>query len=409
MKENRQIRYGDGYINIRHTKSGQPRAQARWSERHPLKGTVWRAKTFPGTSEREAVERAQDHLRAIGRLKDRGEFVPEVQITLTEAMLSLAEQRLEHGRWSPGTYASNKILVRRIVEPDLGRHQVTRITPRMMQAWVDRLVRTYLSGSTIANVVSLVRATLNQLVQQGVINTNPATHLEVGKKSRQREDSWTLEQVQAIVTATASNPKMRAFYLLGFSTGMRPGELRALRWPDIDINAATVTVRSSIAKDANQVEYVSPKTKSRKERILAIGTTVIDALSAWKAKQNQLRLQSGEWLDTIVFDRGDGRFTPAATMLKAHYQVLDTAGLPKEARYPMHVIRHTYATLEAAANTHPSVVQMRMGHATPEFTLRRYTHPTTDMQKAAAELMAQQLLSPPADATTSGKESSISG
>ncbi len=396
-KTNRELRWGDGYVTIRENKDGSFSAQARWKERHPVRGVVWRSHSVRDWNEDTAHDAALDYLRTKSRRKRKGDDFVESSITISDAVRYMAERRLDQERWSEGTYATNMVIIERIIDPVLGKQRATRMKPAALQGWVDSLVKAKVGGSTVSQAVSILRNTFRQLVQQGVIAANPVDSIEIATRTNARDASWSIVEVRSLIAATQSDLRMQAFYILGFSTGMRPGEISALRWSDIDWEAGSVRCQRTIKKDRDQRPYVGTSTKTGAGRVIAIGQPVLDALKAWKVRQNEIRLASTEWKDTIIFDRGNGEFTPPTSLLKQHYKVVRNAGVSK---HPPHVIRHTYASLAAAANTPPAIVQARLGHSSPEFTLRHYTHTSIEMQKGAADSIARQLLNDDSDTTT---------
>src|SRR5690606_18801421 len=274
---------------------------------------------------------------------------------------------------------TNRGIIEGHIAPTIGHQLVTRITHRQIQLWIDGMLDRKLSVSFTANALSLVRGALTDLQRLGVIGTNPALGVTVGKRGPGRTATWTLEQVQQLLRTAEPDPHLYARYLLALETGMRPGELRALRGADIDLDAGVRRCQHTMTRDERHVQVIGTTTKTGRTRIIALSRAAVDALRRWRTKQKEHQLAAVTWYpDDIVFDRGDGRFLPDSTFQDQHRRLVKRAGIP-----PLnpHGMRHTYATLELEAGTNPGIVRERVGHATVAMTLDRYSHVSRALQQ----------------------------
>ncbi len=374
----RDIRWGDGYVTERLLKSGDRVFQARWKEPHPTRGIIWRSKNF------RDEDLAYDHLREVGRKKRKGTYAPESTMTLSEAVVEYAESRLELKRWTQNTYVTNKVFMQRLIDPQIGTLRVTRLTAQALQRWADDLTKEK-SPTTVRSTLSIIRGALRRQLRFGVIQSNPADYIEVRARDTEEAVPWSVDEIRRILAHTEQDDMMHLFYLIGFGTGMRPGELRALRWGDIDWDRSLVNVQRTITKDTEGKEIVGTTTKTGKSREIVIGAALVDALRKWKSIQNERRLMAREWLDTMVFDRGDGRFLPATTLTRKHNAVIAAAGVLKAGP---HNIRHTTQTLEDEFGTSLGVSKARRGHARTE-TTSRYTHAQIAAQANVADHLSE--------------------
>lgn len=393
--KNRDIRWGDGYIQTKTLASGSERYYARWREPDPIRGSVLRSRGF------DTETAARQFLQANSDARREGSYETESTITLSEAVSQLAEVRLEQGKWAPNTYQTNKIFQKNLIDPQLGKIRVTRLRPKQVQDWADALSKNR-SASTVRSTLSIVRGALRRMMQLGVIAQNPAEPAEVRERTRGRTSSWSLEEVHKILEASESDPLMHVFYLIGFNTGMRPGEIRALRWEDVDWETNAITCARTITKDERGREIVGETTKTGRSRVIVVGQAIADKLSAWKARQNERRLLHVDWKDTMIIDRGNGEFLPGTTLISRHNATFQKIDVP---RYPPHVMRHTATTLEDESGASAGVTQARLGHASGAMTAR-YRHTQIQAQKATAEHMAQLLLNDDSDTTTSEETAS---
>jgi integrase len=174
------------------------------------------------------------------------------------------------------------------------------------------------------------------------------------------------------------------FFATLLYTGLRRGELLALRWRYLDLAESRLMVVESAEKLDNG-EYIikEPKT-SNSIRAVTLPTSLVELLKTYRADQELLRVQLGITLepDDFVFIRPDGTpINPNAVTL-AFKRIISKAGL-KDIR--VHDLRHTHATLMLLAGVHPKVVSERLGHANISITLNTYSHVLPGMQEEAAE------------------------
>jgi integrase len=166
-----------------------------------------------------------------------------------------------------------------------------------------------------------------------------------------------------------------------------PGELLALRWRDVDLERATLTVRFALQEEAEHYIFAEPKT-AYSRRTIALSATAVEALRQHRVRQNEERLQLGPAWDTsvdLIFPNSiGGIMLPHHLAHRTFKQHLRHAGLPN---IRFHDLRHTAATLLLSRGVHPKVVSEMHGHADIAITLRVYAHVTPHMQPAAADVM----------------------
>lgn len=403
------LRWGEGFVDTRTTKSGETRFVARWPEMDGLRKT-WRGKTF------RTEDEAEDHLRSIARRKRDGAYTPESRITVSELVAMYMERK--KFEWSPNTYATMKVFERRTIIPYLGDERVTTLTKLKLQQWLDTLAKSGrrsrsgkvsggLSRSVIANTRSLLMAALEDAVDLEIISANPASRTKAGGTRTLQRPVWSDEQAARMVASVTDNPWLCAFYGLALATGMRAGELRALRWQDVDLDAGLIAVRSTITRNEHDQEVRGDNTKTKVSRQIPIEDVVVTILRKHRQDQMTRRMQHPAWhADDIVFDRGDGRFIPQDTLQVRHRRAVEAAGLP---HIRLHDLRHTHASLQADAGVNPKIVMETLGHASLEMTLERYTHPTSAAQRRAVGEITRRLFAIDPDTTTSDEDEAVTG
>jgi integrase len=174
----------------------------------------------------------------------------------------------------------------------------------------------------------------------------------------------------------------KPFFLFLF-TGLRRNEALALRWTDIDLLGAQLSVNRTMQFIHNQVSFKPPKTKTSR-RSIALTPATCTVLRLHREKQNMIRQQTGLEPVTdndLVFCQYEGNPYLPNSITHAWIKLTRRCGL---GGIRLHDARHTHASLLLKQGIHPKVVQERLGHAGIAITLDLYSHTVKGMQKAAA-------------------------
>jgi integrase len=204
---------------------------------------------------------------------------------------------------------------------------------------------------------------------------------------------WDHEQLAAFLAWSRDNSGLHAAWRALAYTGMRRGELLALRWRDVNLEAGTITVRRSAGVIRNAGEGASIEegpTKTDRPRVVDLDPGTVAALRAWKRERGELALALARD-DALAFGDLEGgyrhpeRFSRlwSQTLVRAISQGVDVSGIR------LHDLRHTHATLLLRAGEPVHVVSQRLGHASPTITMTVYAHALPGDQKRAASRFAE--------------------
>lgn len=374
-KHNHAVRRGDGSIEERLTQSGEPRFLARWHN-----GEKVVSKTF------RTLDAAEAHLQDIGQRKRTGRYVPDEDWTVAEVV----QDYIDHGRdrWKSNTVATYTTILNNVIAPTIGREKVVDLTARQCQHWINSLRRDY-SPARIELIRAVITGALKEAVRLDVIRANPMADVRMPKKSRPERQLWTPEEAKRVLAASEPDPQLHAFYRVALTTGMRPGEIRALMWGDIDLDAGKITVRRSVTRAENYRPIVGDSTKTGKTRTVGIPPRTVAALKRYRASQAERRLRTEHWAKTdLVFDRGDGHVMAQQTFARRHERIIELAGVP---HVSPHGMRHVAATLLLEAGVDVKVVSDTLGHSTTTTTRDIYQHVTERLQRTAADTLGALL------------------
>ena len=171
---------------------------------------------------------------------------------------------------------------------------------------------------------------------------------------------------------------------------MRQGEMLALRWQDVDMENAVVSVRRTLTRNGGKVAFGEPKTK-KSRRSIRLTPQAVEALRSHLERQlRDMEILGDRYQDQgLVFttDTG-GPINPSNLRQRSLAALLKRAGL-RHMRF--HDLRHTCATLLLSRGVHPKFVQELLGHATIAITLDTYSHVVPSMGDATAKAMEDAL------------------
>ena len=178
-----------------------------------------------------------------------------------------------------------------------------------------------------------------------------------------------------------SGERLEALYLLAVTLGLRRGEVLALKWTDVDLDAGVVHVRASLQRVNGSLQLSEPKTR-KSRRQLPMLEFVAKALRLHRMRQFEARLLVGpEWRDAgFVFTSGIGTPVDPANLLDDFKRILKKAGLPS---IRFHDLRHSAASMLLALNVHPRVVMELLGHSQISLTMNTYSHVVPDLLREA--------------------------
>jgi integrase len=285
---------------------------------------------------------------------------------------------------SEGTYQRYERTYRNHLVPFFAQLRLRELTAVHLRAFKARKIEEGLNPNTVGVMQGVLSTALNQAVDDGLIPSNPASRVKKAA-TRGRAPMRSLSQEEASrLLGAAVGTRDEALITLALRTGMRQGELAALRWEDIDLAVkASVTVRRSA--DTRTKTRVST-TKTGKERNIRIGPRTAEVLKAHRARQLEERMAARYWADPgLVFPNTKGKIRRRDSVMRSLRRFLERAGLPAEVRF--HDLRHTAGTLALRQGVPLHTVSKMLGHADPAMTLRRYAHVLEDMREDAAQAM----------------------
>lgn len=279
----------------------------------------------------------------------------------------------QHGRVKTSTYTYYESRVRHHLRPRFGAMKLDRLTPATVQRVYARMADDGCSASIIASTHRILHSALTLAERQGSIQRNVASLVSPPRYTYPEAAVWTAEDAARFLAWCDTAPMYGPLCALALYTGLRQGELLALRWRDVDLDAAALRVVSASYRGV----ITTPKTAASR-RAVALSPACVAVLS----RHHALRAASNRvGPEDLLFSRPDGRVLSFVTVRKQFISGCAVAGVPP---IRFHGLRHTHATLMLAAGVHPKVVQERLGHSSITVTMDRYSHHVSGLQAPAA-------------------------
>ena len=294
----------------------------------------------------------------------------------------VADSTLAYSTWVAQTH----------VLPRVGKVRLSKVSADVIERILNDLEAEGVGSATRRNVFKLLRQVLGAAVKRGKLPANPCAQVEAPKAEESEARALSPDEVERILVAAEGTP-YEALWVLLLTTGMRFGEVAGLTWGAVDLDAGIVRIvqaqreyydPSKPKGERHRIEIAAPKT-DRARRSLHIGEYCIRLL------RQHRELSSASPMPHVRVFRGEGgQPLRRSNITRRHWQpLLERAGVSP---MTIHGLRHTSATAGLRANVPMAVVSARLGHATPEFTMRRYQHETLRDDFAAAEELEAVLI-----------------
>jgi integrase len=252
---------------------------------------------------------------------------------------------------------------------DIGRQDV--------QQWVADRFKRQLGWQTVRNAWTLLSGILETAVEYGYLSTNPARGVKFPEKELKEAPALIIGEAFVKLLGRLDEPYCTMVKLIAV-TGMRIGELLAVRWRSLELDSGTLSVRESVYEG----KFQSPKTpKSR--RTIPLGPQAISWLREHRFRATHTAS------DDLVFGNRNGRPLRESKLLRNILQpAAKDAGL---SRLTWHQFRHIHSSLLNDLGVPVKIAQEQLGHSSISTTLNIYTHVVDASHRKAIEALELEL------------------
>lgn len=280
----------------------------------------------------------------------------------------------------------------------LGNLKMPHITRNILQDAFDKLSDKY-SYETNKGNLATCRLIFKKAVEMEVIRKNPSEYVRLKRKQRtideqdglpkylEKEELAHFLEMSRIV-GLEGDPLI--FSVLAYS-GMRIGEMLALKWSDVNFDDCTVSITKTYVNPNNNNEYYlsAPKTK-KSSRTIVLDETVMNDIRKHLHAQNKLKmLLRDTWKDEgFIFNKNDSSEPMTFQIIRHRMKRLLRLSKLNEELSP-HSLRHTHTSLMAEAGVPLELIMERLGHADDQMTRNVYLHVTKEAKKEASDKFSE--------------------
>ncbi len=298
----------------------------------------------------------------------------------------------------PTTWDGYGKWIKNHIKPELGGVLLRELQPSQIQKFYNRKLTEKplngrgetLSAKSIKQMHIIINQCLKQAVFEGKIIRNPATATKPPKWEETEATFLNEKQISSSIK-NISDDRWYPAFLTVLGTGLRLGELCALRWPNTDLENKVIHVKESVVRIKTNSEegprtkliIQQPKTK-KSLRSIPIPAEVVSELKRWQKlrKEEMMRIgRPSKELTGFVFARMDGKMIEPGSLSKHFLDLMRENGLEG---IHFHTMRHSYASLLLKAGEHPKVVQELLGHSSIQVTMDIYSHVDPEIKTRAA-------------------------
>lgn len=323
-------------------------------------GSVWRARyrDLAGKEHARHFKRKADAQRWIDSVTTAvvtGTYVDPGRAAITVA--AMADGWASNPGWTASTRARNESILRRHVLPRWGSTRLSSVDHEEVQRWATDLARTGLAANTVRKIVGVLHSVLAAAVKGRRLTSNPADDVVLPRATVARRRYLSAQQVEAL--ADASGRRRDVVLLLAYS-GLRWGELAALRVGDVDTLRRRLNVERSVTEVDGVLVWGAPKDHQRRSVPYPefLRGALEDAIH-------------GRPADDLLFPATGGQPMRVRNARRDWFDAAATAaGIPG---LTPHELRHTAASLAVGAGASVLAVQRMLGHEKASMTLDTYS------------------------------------
>lgn len=372
-----------GWVHKVTHRSGRSAWQARWRDPAGLE----RAKNFDRKTD------AKRYLVGLESDKLRGRYA-DPRLGRTRLVDWLAEWQPTRTNISAQTRIRDEASIRNHVMPKLGDVPIGQLQPVHISQWVASLSEMGLAPATTRKAYQLLAAALASAVDSGLIAVSPCRNVKLPRI--EKSEMRILEPDEIDTLAESIDGRYRTMVLAAAYTGLRFGELCALRADRLDFLRRTVRIEESLSEVKGEFVFKPPKSRASR-RTVSAPEFLVEELAQHLAMYPD---DSG-----LFFTAQMGGPIRRTNFRRRIWKPAVEASVGEPCTF--HDLRHSHAAILIAQGEHPKVIQERLGHASIKTTLDTYGHLFDGLDEAAADRLDAAWRAARADALLTQSDSTV--
>lgn len=351
----------------------------------------------PDGKRRRVVRAAKTKKAALAKLDDLRSSISQNlpipdQRTSVEQYLEWWLSEVVPGTIKDSTASHYRMVADAYLIPHLGRRRLATLGPEHVQTMLREMEAAGLSAWTRRNARTVLSSSLSRAMKFSLTTRNAASLVDAPRiASGPTDDALTVDEVRDLLAHLEGlGDRNLALAQFALQVGLRRGELLALRWDNVDLDARTIHVAGTLKQPKGGGWYIDePKTRAA-DRIIPLTSHLVDALASHRRRQAAEQLASPIWHDNgFVFPSTVGTPMSGRNLLRWWQHALGQAGLQER---PFHAARRTAVTLMAESGIPLEVASRIIGHASIRMTADVYTTVRPKAREDALRLLEVHVL-----------------